>query len=569
MSIRTALSALIAAILFPCVAAADSISDIHVPYASPAYIYYGWEVEVAMNYTFTGNPDDEPRISVIPLFEGEAPPGAWWDSSSISPGSGRVWPRFTINRGPGEIDALRVTLDIIHDTLLQIDIPVGYVFGEHGLWKLQPSAESFSSLPHSYQLHFSFNYGTSEPSGILVNIRPMSGGTTTPHYVYSDVEPLPPGTGASGLWFAVIDGEADVDQLRIRLNDAGNHDLLLEYFVPCSYHFGANAIYNITMDPEGPQSLLFDEYVWFQCDYVTDHWGDIQILMIPLTDGVPTPNSFAYPSAPFPTGSGHAPAGMTVHPQAGPVEVNGILCRIRDAYDHELVIHEFVLPAAYHYDSSKFDQIAVTPNMAAILSHDAWVQSDFYVQNNTGGSAFVTVQPYSQGMPTSNIEKNVGPTVTPGYRHARISFRVTTGSAEVDEIGLQMWSVAKDELLAEYRVPARYFYGPGGAISAIPAALAAPARPQPLLRQNAPNPFNPSTTIRYELPERATVSLRIYDLAGRLVRVLRDGNTEAAGEHRVTWDGCNENGRRVASGAYICRLESGGTLITRRMMLVQ
>ena len=68
------------------------------------------------------------------------------------------------------------------------------------------------------------------------------------------------------------------------------------------------------------------------------------------------------------------------------------------------------------------------------------------------------------------------------------------------------------------------------------------------LDQNTPNPFNPTTTISYELSVASEVSLRIYDIAGRVVRTLRSGSTEEPGTHRVVWDGRDGAGRTLASG---------------------
>jgi hypothetical protein len=98
------------------------------------------------------------------------------------------------------------------------------------------------------------------------------------------------------------------------------------------------------------------------------------------------------------------------------------------------------------------------------------------------------------------------------------------------------------------------------------AAGAAPARAA--LSQNVPNPFNPSTTIAFELRVTAPVVLRIFDARGRLVRTLVD-RTLGAGPHAVEWDGRDDNGGRAASGVYFYRLTGPGYTEARKMVLVQ
>jgi hypothetical protein len=88
------------------------------------------------------------------------------------------------------------------------------------------------------------------------------------------------------------------------------------------------------------------------------------------------------------------------------------------------------------------------------------------------------------------------------------------------------------------------------------------------LAQNFPNPFNPVTRIAFGLRAPAAVSLRIYDAAGRLVRVLAEG-TRAAGQHIEPWDGRNLRGSAVASGMYFYRLDAGTFAQTRKMILLR
>jgi len=88
------------------------------------------------------------------------------------------------------------------------------------------------------------------------------------------------------------------------------------------------------------------------------------------------------------------------------------------------------------------------------------------------------------------------------------------------------------------------------------------------LDQNLPNPFNPSTTIKYQLPASGDVSLVIYNLLGQQIRSLVK-ETLDAGFHSIVWDGKNQLGHQVASGVYIYRLQSGDFTTARRMMLLK
>ncbi|OQB42787.1 MAG: WD domain, G-beta repeat [Candidatus Latescibacteria bacterium ADurb.Bin168] len=107
---------------------------------------------------------------------------------------------------------------------------------------------------------------------------------------------------------------------------------------------------------------------------------------------------------------------------------------------------------------------------------------------------------------------------------------------------------------------------------AIPAAPSEPLRFT--LSQNTPNPFNPSTTIRFTLTEAGHVTLAVYDVNGRLVRTLVGPTASAAqtfpsGPHEVVWDGRDSNGREVASGVYLVRLIAPEGMLTRRMVLAR
>jgi len=89
------------------------------------------------------------------------------------------------------------------------------------------------------------------------------------------------------------------------------------------------------------------------------------------------------------------------------------------------------------------------------------------------------------------------------------------------------------------------------------------------LSQNFPNPFNPSTTIRFGLPEAGKVTLKIFNLLGEEVVALINNELRKAGYHVIVWDGRNSQGHVVANGMYVYQLQSGSRTIAKKMALMK
>lgn len=108
-----------------------------------------------------------------------------------------------------------------------------------------------------------------------------------------------------------------------------------------------------------------------------------------------------------------------------------------------------------------------------------------------------------------------------------------------------------------------YFYRNDGAPTSVPTPASTTA-----LFQNHPNPFNPSTSIRFELKQNANVTLSVYDARGAHVTTLAVG-PYARGAHDVVWNGTDAKGGHVGSGVYFYRLTAAGTTLTRKMVLLK
>jgi hypothetical protein len=90
-----------------------------------------------------------------------------------------------------------------------------------------------------------------------------------------------------------------------------------------------------------------------------------------------------------------------------------------------------------------------------------------------------------------------------------------------------------------------------------------------VLHENFPNPFNPETQIRFSLGGQENVKLVIYDIMGRQVRTLANGDSFNSGFHVLNWDGRDNIGEKVASGMYIYRIKAGDFIADKKMLLVK
>jgi hypothetical protein len=86
---------------------------------------------------------------------------------------------------------------------------------------------------------------------------------------------------------------------------------------------------------------------------------------------------------------------------------------------------------------------------------------------------------------------------------------------------------------------------------------------------NFPNPFSRSTEIRFQLAQRSTVALRVYDMSGRLIRVLANSALMEPGNHELQWDGLTDAGDRVSPGVYFFRLVTGARAQVHQMVFVR
>ena len=157
------------------------------------------------------------------------------------------------------------------------------------------------------------------------------------------------------------------------------------------------------------------------------------------------------------------------------------------------------------------------------------------------------------------------------YRGDNAGFVPGPGNLAHQTTGPGWTDVAAMPYGAHYKVTAVDFAGNESGVASPASVSDVPGTPAAAfaLAQNVPNPFNPRTVIAFNLDRPGAVQLRIFDVAGRLVRTLQSGQVLPAGAHETAWEGRDDAGQPVAAGVYHCRLESGGRATVRRLTLIK
>jgi hypothetical protein len=215
------------------------------------------------------------------------------------------------------------------------------------------------------------------------------------------------------------------------------------------------------------------------------------------------------------------------------------------------------------YEQARFDHHVILPNQMNTMTVDAWrLDPPSNVSATQAGHA-VTLRwnsPQSvQFRALPSLRYNV-------YRNDTLMASAMTDSMFVDE-------PFPDSTVIAYKVEAVYRYGRAHAPLEVTIGLSAklPLGTLPTVYQlypNYPNPFNPDTRIRLDVPATTEGRLEVYDLQGRLVRTLYSGLL-TAGHYEYSWNSHDDVGQQVASGLYFCRFASPHFTATQKMMLVK
>jgi hypothetical protein len=159
-----------------------------------------------------------------------------------------------------------------------------------------------------------------------------------------------------------------------------------------------------------------------------------------------------------------------------------------------------------------------------------------------------------------------GPVSIPAV-NGTLSFPAVNADASVFVYGSEGW-VKLDSYFQDGRICAPVTEGGIYVLGEAPGVTSPSVPVHVEIEGNFPNPFNSQTVIRFATPAQGLVTMRVFDLSGRLVRTLANEEMAAA-NHSIVWDGTNSNGQPLGAGVYFCRLEAQGQVLTQKIMMVE
>jgi len=229
--------------------------------------------------------------------------------------------------------------------------------------------------------------------------------------------------------------------------------------------------------------------------------------------------------------------------------------------------------------------VTMTPMDSQVVIPEAGgtSQYDAYLENNTAvdivadlaleavmpdGSIYPVMAIPGQNIPAASAYTRVNliQTVPPGAPAGTYRYRLTASLGDSVLVDSDEFPFDKEGAVAAAVSDGGWAlkgWNRDGEASGVPVASGL------ILHPASPNPFNPTTTLAFELPAAESVILRVYDIQGRLVRTLLSGEGLPEGRHEAVWDGRTDTGAPAPSGTYFYRVEAGVNAETGRMVLVK
>ncbi len=548
-------------VLMPGIAGANYLGDVQTDRGVQAWLAHDNRVNVSFSYKV-----DDPagaRIMVLPYSNGSPSPSYAWQGSPLYPqgdGWGTSWCRIT--SGDRLVDQIQITLwtEDWSELLLELFLPVEYHYSAKGVTDLWYSHSTPSWIQYDERLDITHHFTTDEPGYIYA--RPYYDGELVSGYGASG-SPLilPPGDFVDH-YFYFGSGPKDVNQIRYYQYNEELTEIIWECFMPVEYHWEAHGLSNFVFNFESKEWLSYDEHLTVNFNYSTSDPNGVRVWALGAEDGaIDWPGMYYQGSVllPWPGGFGERFFGYNQDQETNQV---GFLMSNDDQSETYLQVF---IPFDATFRAHSINHVSYQPGAPAILDFEEQIDCGFHYYTTGANSLRIWPHPFAQGNSIPHWYSG-SPLYSP-VEDWGTSYFGYDGPDDVliDQVQFRMRDDTNEEILVEAFAPALHFYGHSAVATAIPEENPVAATE---LFASYPNPFNPKTTLNFNLAQTGQVQLGVFDVQGRHIKVLLD-ERKAAGPHAIEWDGTNAKGERMASGVYLAKFVSEDLEMTHKMILMK
>jgi hypothetical protein len=338
---------------------ADAVYNIQVTPFFPSSIEFGRYVHISFNYDVS-TPGGV-RIFPRPFTNGNLTPIYGASASDVYTGTGtETGAFFTIYSGTTNVDHIRfrVTDADQNEVLNEFLVPVGFTYAAHAISNITITPSFREGLLHNENVNVGFSYHTTEPSGVVIFVRPFTDGDLSPHYAAHASPTYATGSGSGTGYFTVTSGMVNVDSVRFRMLNASQSEVLLDYFVPVNFHFGTAKMSNVGFKPTSPAYFTNNEPD--TVSYAYDHSNSSGALMwaIPQTQGNFSP-FYSYRGSPVvASGSGNHTRDFSI--TEGSVKVDAVNLLMRNPDQTETYV-DWDVPVDFYFGSQAVTTINEVP----------------------------------------------------------------------------------------------------------------------------------------------------------------------------------------------------------------
>jgi hypothetical protein len=335
--------------------------------------------------------------------------------------------------------------------------------GDHLVTAFVLTPDTPNILHTDQSVNLTFQYISNEPSGVRIFARPFTNGALSPNYSAHGSPLYPTGSGSGNGYFTIASGTVVVDQIRIQMLNADQSVLLFETFLPVYYLFtdANHMVRNISLAPDTPDVLAFNQNVELTFDYITRQQNGVRIWARPFTNGALTPNYAAHGSPIYPAGSGSGSGFFTITSRT--VVVDQIRIQMWDA-DQTVLLFEAFLPVYYRFmnQTNIVTNIEFRPDTPNVFKYNDNVSLSFNYTNNQDGGVRIFARPFSGPGLSPSYAAHGSPLYPFGSGSGSGFFTLTAGPTVVDRVRIQMWDANQTKLLFEAFLPVNLLWAGSG-----------------------------------------------------------------------------------------------------------